>query len=145
MIKIAHRGNTNGPNPDKENKPDYISEAFKKGFDVEIDVWFIDGKYVLGHDAPQYEVSGPFIKDVRFWHHAKNIEALYQLKREPAYYLINCFYHNTDDCVLTSSGWIWTYPGKELTSRSIAVMPEQSPGWDLSKAYGVCTDFPNLY
>ena len=38
MILIAHRGNTIGPNIEKENHPDYIDEAIKKGFDVEVDI-----------------------------------------------------------------------------------------------------------
>ena len=36
MILIAHRGNLKGPNPDKENKPDYLEFAINKGYDVEI-------------------------------------------------------------------------------------------------------------
>ena len=38
-IWIAHRGNTRGPNPEKENQPEYILQAINEGFDVEIDVW----------------------------------------------------------------------------------------------------------
>ena len=44
MKLIAHRGNINGPNPEKENHPDYINTAIKSGYDVEVDVWFIDNK-----------------------------------------------------------------------------------------------------
>ena len=36
---IAHRGNTRGPKPEKENDPEYILQAINEGFDVEIDVW----------------------------------------------------------------------------------------------------------
>ena len=43
MILISHRGNTNGKLPSAENRPDYIDEAIGFGFDVEIDVWLIDG------------------------------------------------------------------------------------------------------
>ena len=38
-ILIAHRGNTRGPKPEKENQPEYILQAIQEGFDVEIDVW----------------------------------------------------------------------------------------------------------
>lgn len=38
-IWIAHRGNTRGPKPEKENQPEYILQAIHEGFDVEIDVW----------------------------------------------------------------------------------------------------------
>lgn len=142
LINIAHRGNTNGPNPDKENHPDYIKEALYSGFDVEIDVWVIDGKFILGHDKPQYEVKEEFILNDQLWHHAKNIEAISILNSLKPNYLINCFFHNIDDCTLTSGGWIWTYPGKPiLCTSAIAVMPEKFPEWDISKAGGVCTDF----
>ena len=59
MKLIAHRGNITGPKPELENSPDYIFEAIKKGFDVEVDVWYgTDGKFMLGHDNPDY--SFPF-------------------------------------------------------------------------------------
>lgn len=145
MIYIAHRGNTQGPNPEKENHPDYILDAVQQGFDVEVDVWVINGKFLLGHDAPQYEVGREFLLNDSFWHHAKNIQAFYQLNKMRPNYLINCFFHDTDAAVLTSGGWLWTYPGKELTSDSIAVMPERVPDWDISQAYGICTDFPIKY
>ena len=44
MILIAHRGNTNGKLPDRENTNDYIKEAISKGFDVEIDICKWDGE-----------------------------------------------------------------------------------------------------
>jgi hypothetical protein len=146
MIIIAHRGNLDGPNPDKENHPDYIMTALKTGFDVEVDIWFVDNKFILGHDKPQYEVNERFLLNEKMWHHTKNIEAISILNRLKPNYSINCFYHNIDDCTLTSGGWIWTYPGKPvLCEEAIAVMPENVKNWDISKAAGVCTDFPRKY
>lgn len=145
MIYIAHRGNLEGPNPEKENHPDYIKAALDAGFDVEIDVWFVGGKFILGHDKPQYEVEEEFLYEGYFWQHAKNVEALHQLMEISRFEDINCFYHDTDDCVLTSHGWIWTYPGKKIVGTAIAVMPEKVLGWDVSKAFGICTDFPKKY
>jgi len=141
MILIAHRGNVNGKNSADENHPDYLMKAVNLGFDVEVDVWFLDQKFILGHDEPQYEVSLKFLLNKNFWHHAKNLPALYQLVSNKNKNLINCFSHDTDDAVLTSQGWIWTYPGKQLTPRSIAVMPERVPGWDLSNVAGICSDY----
>ena len=40
MKLIAHRGNIDGPNPERENSPEYIEEALKAGYDVEVDVWY---------------------------------------------------------------------------------------------------------
>ena len=34
------------------------------------------------------------------------------------------FEHQEDDVTLTSEGYIWTYPNKQLTDNSIAVLPE---------------------
>jgi len=145
MIYIAHRGNLNGPNPEKENHPEYLMDAVSQGYDVEVDVWVIDGKLILGHDSPQYEVKREFILNDSFWHHAKNIQAFYMLNKMRPNYLINCFFHDTDDAVLTSGGWLWTYPGKELTPDSIAVLPERVPDWEIGQAYGICTDFVERY
>lgn len=144
MIYIAHRGNISGPNPEKENHPDYLIEAIKKGFHVEVDVWFEDGNFILGHDEPQYQVSNKFFFNNKIWCHAKNIAALSELRNKGS--LINCFFHDTDACTLTSQGWIWTYPGQMiLSSRAIAVMPERVEGWDWSVAGGICSDIVNRY
>jgi len=54
MKFISHRGNLTGPNPERENHPSYILEATANGFEVEIDLWYENGKLILGHDEPQY-------------------------------------------------------------------------------------------
>lgn len=148
MIKIAHRGNIDGPNSGKENHPDYLKAALNLGYDAEVDVWLIDGKYILGHDGPQYEVPFHFIHNEHFWIHAKNISAISELNGlvGTIFTSINCFYHDVDDCVLTSAGWIWTYPGKTIIGpRAVAVMPERVTNWDISKAAGICSDYLNKY
>lgn len=148
MIKIAHRGNVDGPNPPKENHPDYLMKALDLGYDAEVDVWLIDGKFILGHDGPQYEVPFHFIHNNRFWIHAKNIPAISDLNGlvGTIFTSLNFFFHDVDDCVLTSCGWIWTYPGKSIIGpRAVAVMPERAPGWDISKASAICSDFLNKY
>jgi hypothetical protein len=143
MIYIAHRGNISGPNPDKENHPDYIRDALNQGFNVEIDLWIEDKKIYLGHDKPEYEIKDKyFLLNKKFWIHAKNINAAYFLSN---FFDVNWFFHQEDDCVLTSKGYIWTYPGKQLTKKSIAVMPEKCQNYDISEAVGVCTDFPEKY
>lgn len=144
MIYIAHRGNTQGPNPDKENHPDYLRDAVRKGYHVELDVWLVKGKYVLGHDRPQYEVSDYFLENPNFWCHAKDIETMTALL-DPGF-PVHAFFHETDQCTITTQKWIWTYPGYPvLGHRSIAVMPERMPEMDLSKAGGICSDFPLRY
>ncbi len=143
MIFIAHRGNLNGPNPEKENHPDYIKSALSQHYDVEIDVWVVDGKYVLGHDAPEYEVEFDLINRQRnLWLHAKNLEALEKMCTEPQ---LHYFWHQKDDYVATSKGYIWTYPGKRLGPRSICVMPEFFGDLKLNECAGVCSDFVKKY
>jgi hypothetical protein len=142
MKVICHRGNLNGPNPDKENQPEYIDIAIKSGFDVEIDVWSSYDSLYLGHDGPQYKIDFRWLRDrlTRVWIHCKNMEAVQSLLDSG--YDFNIFWHQTDDMTLTSHKYCWTFPGKKLNERSIAVMPELETDWNFSIACAVCTDFP---
>lgn len=106
MIKIAHRGNFNGPSK-KENAPEQIQLALDLGYHVEVDVWFDRGDFYLGHDAPQYRVDSDFLKNERLVCHAKNFVALLKMITNPS---IHCFWHEKDFCTLTSKGWVWKYP-----------------------------------
>lgn len=144
MKIISHRGCLFGPDPEKENHPNFISAALNMGFDCEIDLWLIDNKLVLGHDSPQYQISREWLYNDRLFAHCKNIEAFQEFWPLP---LINSFFHNEDDCTATSQGWFWTFPRSNLllTSLSIAVMPERVEGWNLTKAGGICTDYPVAY
>lgn len=152
MKLIAHRGNVNGPNPLKENSPDYIENAISMGFDVEIDIRYntIDNSFYLGHDNPQYVVTSYWIEQhaEKIWIHCKNIDSLYYFATKTDGY--NYFWHQEDDFTLTNKNYIWTYPGKPYTPKSIIVMPEnnlnlidfyQIKEYDV---YGICTDYPNL-
>ena len=149
MKLIAHRGNIDGPNPSQENKPEYIEEAILQGFDVEIDLRYdtLNKKLYLGHDEPQYPTTwfwiGKYINNL--WVHCKNIEALYEFSYATSGF--NYFWHQEDDFTLTSKNYIWTYPGKNYTPKSIIVMPE----WNVSaevftdlkvfNCYGICSDY----
>ena len=42
-------------------------------------------------------------------------------------------------------GFFWTYPGKKLTTNSIAVLPEISEFKDLEIAVGICSDIINKW
>jgi len=137
MIKIAHRGNLDGPNKKYENSPEYIKEALQEGYDVEIDIWSYEKDLFLGHDIAEYKISIDFLQNKKFWCHCKNIDALNIL----LYNGVRCFYHGTDDATLTSDGYIWTYPGKHLTEKSICVMPERD-NWRVGKNIaGICSDY----
>jgi len=146
MILIAHRGLINGPDIELQNNPKQIYSALKNGYNCEIDIRYINKKWWLGHDEPTYKIATEFLIQSGLWIHAKNLEALYQLNK--LYQIdnggINYFWHQNDDFTLTSKGYIWTYPGKELTNKSILVMPE----WNNQKfpiidniCFGVCSDY----
>jgi len=143
MIIIAHRGNLNGPNPELENVPDQLRGCIKNDFSVEVDIWYQDSKWALGHDSPTYEVDTKFIFEItpRAWFHAKTIQTAKALLD------LHCphfFYHEEDPITLTSNGYLWTYPGKELTEASICVMPEINKEFPENCA-GVCTDYAQRY
>jgi hypothetical protein len=143
MILISHRGNLKGSNKERENTPDYIDEAINGLNFVEVDIRMIKGDFYLGHDEPKYKVSRSWLNTRNHFLilHCKNVEALKELKAD-----FKCFSHDKDDCVLMSNCfWIWTYPGSELTEDSIAVMPEDAFGWNISKCYGICSDFIENY
>ena len=57
MILISHRGNTNGKQSELENMPEYIDNAIKLGYDVEVDIRFKSGKFYLGHDNSKCGIS----------------------------------------------------------------------------------------
>jgi len=137
VIKISHRGNISGPNERHENSPPYIIEALEEGYDVEVDVWLLDGELFLGHDIPEYNIHLNFLKNNKFWCHCKNIDALKFL----LYNDVRCFYHDKDEATLTSDGYIWTYPGKKLTNKSICVMPEWNDWKIEANVHGICTDY----
>ena len=145
MKIISHRGNLEGSDLLKENNPDQIKKVLNLGFDVEIDMWLVDNKeFLLGHDKPIYSIYNEFLKIDRIWCHCKNLEVLRCLLFFN--YGCNYFWHQEDDFTLTNKNYVWTYPGKELTDRSILVLPEQNninyQNIKDKNIYGVCTDYP---
>lgn len=145
MILISHRGNIDGRNIDLENNPNYIDIALFKGFDVEVDVWYKDKTFYLGHDEPDHPIDIIWLieRKNKLWIHCKDIESLFQLKEYKNE--LNYFWHQEDDVTLTSKGFFWTYPGKKLTSNSIAVMPEIEPFENINISFGICSDNVNYY
>ena len=70
------------------------------------------------------------------WCHAKNIDAFKKMLQRG----IHCFWHQEDDVTLTSNGYIWTYPGKQLTTKSICVLPEKV-NYNKFDCAGICSDY----
>lgn len=141
MIKISHRGLIKGPNPNGENNPVDLIGAISMGFDVETDVWLTDEGLFLGHDNPEHPIDKEFIEAIKdeAWFHCKNLEALsYFVNEIPD---AKFFWHQEDDYALTSNGYIWTYPGKPITNKSIVVLLEPADLTLFEDAYGVCTKY----
>ena len=140
MIFISHRGNITGPSPEHENKVGYIEEAIRKSYEVEIDVWWYENDWWLGHDKPQYKTTLNFLKQDGMWCHAKNTDALKRMLQKN----VHCFWHQEDKVTLTSLNHIWAYPGYQPIKDSIAVMPELCND-EIFCCKGVCSDFIERY
>jgi len=143
MVLISHRGNLEGKIIERENHPNYIEEALNLNYDVEIDVWMIEGVLYLGHDEPQYGVTQHWLNEryEHLWVHCKNIEAMEWFNAIGGF---NYFWHENDTMTLTSRNYIWAFPDKQPIERSIAVMPEIYND-DVSKCIGICSDYIKNY
>jgi len=142
MILISHRGYEDGENSLFENNPVQIKRLLKMGIEVEIDVWYIKGRYFLGHDDPKYQIQESFLKQEGLWCHAKNKDALEQMLASS----VHCFWHQVDDYTITSRGYIWAYPSKETSGKNtVLLLPEKFPTIEYSKYDFICTDFVNKY
>lgn len=134
---ISHRGNLNGENPTEENKPEYVKKALKEGYECEIDVWFVNKKYYLGHDFPSYETNLVFLSRPKLWCHAKNRQALEKLLENH----VHCFWHVNEDFVFTSRGYLWHHVEntEPINSDRTILMLDKSINICHS-IYGVCSD-----
>jgi hypothetical protein len=147
MRLISHRGNISGRNPEKENSKEYIQDALNAGYDVEVDIWYVDNRYFFGHDNPNYEIEKHFIDEIkdRCWFHCKNEEALCNLGEN--FNNINYFWHEGDKYTLTSKGYIWAYPGEKVLKNSITLYPENYPENEnkILLSSGICSDYISNY
>ena len=144
MLKlISHRGNIDGKSDRFENNPNYIDDALDMGFDAELDLRYYQNTFWLGHDSPEYEVNLIWLTDRKeyLWIHCKDLITISKLRELQINNKINLnyFFHDTDDCTITSKGDLWVYPGKQPIKNSISVMPELYND-DVSLCKGICSD-----
>ena len=134
---IAHRGNISGANPEKENTIKYLLKALDEGFECEVDLWFIDNGFYLGHDSPNEIIDEDFLLKYSdfLWIHCKNIEALEKISGLKT---LNYFWHENDKYTLTSKNFIWTYPGEKTGEKSIIVSLDSSV--PVGSYIGICSD-----
>lgn len=139
MKIISHRGNINGINKKLENSPQYIQNALNLNFDVEIDVWHVNGYFYLGHDEPVYKIDVDLLKEDRLWIHTKNREALSEMQTLKD---VKYFWHENDNYTFTNTGLIWALVGSKLIENCICVLPEITFNGNINKCYAICTDHP---
>jgi hypothetical protein len=146
MKLIAHRGNINGRMESWENEPTYIDLAISKGYDVEVDIWYKDNIFWLGHDKPDYGIDFRWLRDrnSKLWIHCKNIEAMTYFNANFKMFPFNYFWHENDTVTLTSLNYIWAFPNKQPIKNSIAVMPELNND-DTTNCIGICSDYVEKY
>lgn len=147
MIVISHRGNINGSLPEKENRPSYIDSAIQLGYEVEVDIRYLNGKFYLGHDTPDYEISEIWMekrKD-KIWFHCKNLDAsfrLYEMQTDKIKYRYFC--HSFDTYVLTSTGNVWVHD-LSLNINDKCIIPllnnDDIIEYSGNSVYAVCTDY----
>ena len=126
MKFISHRGNTVGRHKIYENCPSTIQNVISNGYGVEIDVWYKNNKFFLGHDEPEWEISDQFFKNnyQQLLIHCKNDEALFRLNTIP---ILELFTHADDPFTLSSKNIILIHPHTVSNLRKgILMMPEMS-------------------
>jgi len=149
MLFISHRGNLNGPLPERENSPDYIDEAIAAGFHVEIDVHVVNKEIFLGHKDLTYKVSQEWLekRSDKLLLHLKNIEAVSLFSR--TYCGWHYFCNEKDEFSLTSRGYIlyWSHNVKKDIVNKYCLLPfiEKETLWKyshlISSAGGVISDY----
>jgi hypothetical protein len=145
---IAHRGNLDGPIPEKENSPEYIDFAIERGYDVEIDLRLKDGEFYLGHDEPQYLVDADWIAERLdfLWVHIKDFAALREVTESSLLGsdYMNYFCHEGDKYTLTSRGFIWAHDwSNPLNNWCIVPLLDKKSVADYTQTefFGVCSDY----
>lgn len=147
MILISHRGNIIGPNKNRENTPSYIDVSIMNGYDVEVDINYVNKKFYLGHDSPDIEINERWIENrkCKLWFHCKNLDAATKLSElNEIYGEYRFFCHTADPIVLTSSGHVWVHDlSINLTSRSIIPLLSNTDiiNYKGTIVYAICTDY----
>jgi len=145
MKLISHRGNICGRFLDKENRPSYIDCALQLGYDVEVDVRYVNGAFWLGHDTPDYKISESWIslRNSKLWLHCKDIFSAIKLKNMN----VNYFCHTSDPYVPVSSGHFWVHD-LTLPIDHNCIIPllnkTDVTSYTGNQPYGICTDFINF-
>lgn len=141
--KVAHRGLTEGANKELENSVTTIQERCEKGLSTEIDIWWHNEGFWIGHDEPREPVNAEFLNSEFLWIHAKNEGAFYHLQRysNENGLGLRIFYHTDEHYALTTTGETIILPGLDDVEGWIYMMPENANGVTVKKAGKICSDY----
>lgn len=142
MKVISHRGNLRGPKPELENRPSYIDSAYQLGFDVEVDIRFVNGEFWFGHDEPQYKVDETWmdLRKDKLWFHCKDLNSTLEFKKRKKDY--NYFCHTNDGYVLTSKDYVWVHDLDLILDERciIPIFDDDNLNENKKKCHAICTD-----
>lgn len=136
MVIVSHRGNLIGPGH-VENNPIGIEKTCKK-YITEIDVWYHQKEWYLGHDYPKFLIPFSFFDQNNLILHCKNHEAMIELLSTD----IHFFWHQNDTMTLTSKKIIWCQPNYFLDK---GIVVDFGDPRDIPNVYGICTDKPDAW
>jgi len=144
MIIISHRGNLEGPNIEKENKPEYIDAAIQAGYPVEVDLRSTNESFWLGHDTPQYQITSDWLYERKenLWIHIKDCQTAIAMSQKVDEYRFFC--HQQDDFTLTSNGYVWVHDlTNDVDERCIIPLIDKESvlKYDQRICYAVCSDY----
>ena len=146
MKLISHRGNIVGPNLNRENSPSYIDTAISACYEVQVDINFINGKFYLGHDTPDYEINETWLRNRKgsIWFHCKNLDAATELSKLSDF---KFFCHTSDPFILTSTNHIWVHD-LDLNLNNKCIIPllsdEDLISYRGGLVHAICTDYITL-
>ena len=112
MKIIAHRADINNRSSRRESTKSSVKDCVDLGFNVEIDKRLFYGNLYLGHNRTEEIIKKQEPRKIKnkVWILRKNLKAFFsQIQGD-----FNYFWHEEDSYTLTSKGYIWAYPGKEL-------------------------------
>jgi hypothetical protein len=142
---ISHRGNLNGKITERENSKEYIDEAIKAGFYVEIDIRTKNNNLYLGHDEPQYLVTLEWLSErLEFLIvHAKDFDSFNTLIE---YNDLKIFFHTCEEhVIINNTKLFWSHDLKTASNKSIIPLLNLD---DIklhshlkNKVFGICSDY----
>lgn len=144
-LQIAHRGLLYGPDSEKENTLQQLTDNIIHNRISECDIWYTGNSYYLGHDAPTIKIEKQWLIEHKelLLIHAKTPDTfhnLHSLRKEEGVDL-HLFYHTDEDIVLTTKQDVIVFPGLQINPGWVSMMPERAPHITIEDASIICSDF----